>query len=196
MIATKRARTSKSQGCENCEHEDGGSLAYNDRNIFISGEISANTWDGFSQVFTALEKEKGPITIIINSQGGSLWDGMAMYDLIRASKNHTTIIGHGLVMSAATMIMQAANKRLLGANSNFMIHESRQGLSNEFKEMDLHQQYQEAVRGNNIIYKVLAERSIYTVEEVKTLCQRDYFMSAKEAVKQGFADAIVPVRKR
>lgn len=69
-----------------------------------------------------LSQSEGPITILMNNLGGDFIHGMAIYDAIKEKRNHITIKAYGYCMSMGTLILQAADERVLAANSQFMIH--------------------------------------------------------------------------
>lgn len=94
------------------------------RIIEIYGDIDELITKQFMQSIDRLEdlSDNEPITIKLNSTGGNVYDGYAIYDRIKASPCHVTIQGWGNVMSMATFIMQAADERVLSPNTVYMIH--------------------------------------------------------------------------
>lgn len=133
-----------------------------------------------------------PIEITINSPGGSVLDGLALYDAIlrlRRKGHHVTTRGTGMIASMATILMQAGDERILDANSWFMIHEVSAGSRGTISEME--DQAAFVKRLNDRLHGILAERSTLTKRQIlaRTKKKADW-MSAEEAVKLGFADKV------
>jgi ATP-dependent Clp protease protease subunit len=136
---------------------------------------------------------KQPLTIVINSPGGCCISGLAMYDYIRMlSKkgHHVTTIGLGQVASMGSTLLQAGDKRLLGANASFLIHEPR-GVSYGTMYQVLDDTEYTKMLWDHMV-EILAERSKLSVKQIKEKAHRtDWWMMAKDAVKLGFADEFV-----
>lgn len=138
------------------------------------------------------------ITILLNSPGGYCDDGFALYDWIREIrhqyKKHIEIVGLGQVSSMATIVMQAADHRVLHKNSWFLLHEVAYDTPDGYYDAktsiqgDMLKQAQRLeVQGT----KILASRSIYTVKELKEKMRKtDFWLSAKEALDAGFIDEV------
>ena len=76
-----------------------------------------------------------PITVIMNNPGGDEYHGMAIYDAIKSCKNHVTIVVFGMAMSMGSIILQAADKRVMSANSRVMIHYGTWGINDHPKKV-------------------------------------------------------------
>jgi ATP-dependent Clp protease, protease subunit len=134
------------------------------------------------------------ITLMLNTCGGSWEDGMSLYDVIRSLKSKVNIIGLGKIYSMGSIIIQAGNKRLLTQNSLFLIHDGTEGFSGDSKSYEA---WAKISKENRItMYKIFYDRIKSTgkkisLQEIEEMCGHDTILSAKEAVKLGFADSIV-----
>jgi ATP-dependent Clp endopeptidase proteolytic subunit ClpP len=132
------------------------------------------------------------ITIVFNSPGGDVFDGLALYDYIRelSDKGHKiTTAARGMAASMGGILLQAGDERLMGPNCYLMIHEvSTFGLG---KVSDIEDEVELAKRLQKRLLGILAERSTMTVKQIESKWKRrDWWVSAIEAVDLGFADRI------
>jgi len=164
------------------------------RHLYINDIVRGNTVDMWLDVLNHWERRDPgePIDITINSPGGSVLDGLALYDGIlrlRRKDHHVTTRGTGLIASMATILMQAGDERILDANSWFMIHEVSAGAGGT--STDLKEQVAFIDRLNNRLVDILAERSTLTKRQILSrVKKKDEWMSAAEAVELGFADKV------
>ena len=93
-----------------------------DRIIYIFDDIDETMAENVVMGLSFLSKTPGPITIMINSQGGSVSDMFAIYDAMQACESHITTVGIGEVCSAAGLLLVAGDKRLASPNAMFMEH--------------------------------------------------------------------------
>ncbi len=136
---------------------------------------------------------EAPITILMNNIGGDVYHMWAMYDLIKGCKSHVTVKCIGYCMSAATVILQAADERVLSPNVGFMIHYGTWGLPDNLKEAK--RWVDEADRlyknvAHTFLDKIREKDPTYTYEQVDKLLERDTPMSAFDAVTLGLADRV------
>lgn len=135
---------------------------------------------------------KQPITVTLNSPGGSVLAGLALYDHIRelsARGHHMTVKVRGMAASMGGILLQAGDTRIVGEEAMVLIHEVSSGTSGSVSMMqdriDFSKQLWEKLA------KILAKRSRMTVKEIKDKCFKfDWWLDAEEAVKLGFADKI------
>lgn len=136
---------------------------------------------------------KRPITIIMNTPGGSIVDGMALYDAVQhavAMGVKVRIVAIGACMSMGTIIMQAASERLSTPNAVFMLHEL--SMVNAGSLGQLKDRHQEAERLQTMLDTILVKRSGVTKEQLRKLIERrDLYLTSEEAVKYNFIDKIV-----
>ncbi len=131
------------------------------------------------------------IKIFINSPGGSVYDGFAIYDMIRFIRPRVKIISAGLSASAATVILLAADKedRLALPNSRIMIHQPSmrfQGVAE-----DVRRTAEEVVKIKKKINELYADETGQPLEKVVEDTDRDYWMSPDEAVEYGLISRVV-----
>jgi ATP-dependent Clp protease protease subunit len=136
-----------------------------------------------------------PITIIMNNAGGDFIHGMAIYDAIKTCQNHVTIRVFGHAMSMGSVILQAADERILAPNAKIMIHYGVVGLgeqhaktvyrwADEYKKYD---QWMEQV----FLDKIQEKHPTFSAQKVRRMLEFDTFLSASQAVQIGLADSIL-----
>jgi ATP-dependent Clp endopeptidase proteolytic subunit ClpP len=135
-----------------------------------------------------------PITIIMNNPGGDEYDGFAIYDAIKACKNHVTIIVYGKAMSMGGIILQAADKRIMSPNSRFMMHYGQFGISANAK--DVYQWVEDNKKIDTLMEDIFLEKMIVktpniTRKKLQEMLKADFIVAAAEAVEMGFADEIL-----
>ncbi len=131
------------------------------------------------------------IKIFINSPGGSVYDGFAIYDMIRFIRPRVKIISAGLSASAATVIMLAADKedRLALPNSRIMIHQPSMRFQGAAE--DVRRTAEEVVKIKKKINEMYADETGQSLEKVEEDTDRDYWMSPDEAVEYGLISRVV-----
>jgi ATP-dependent Clp protease protease subunit len=157
----------------------------------IDAEIAAQVVTGLRQLDRA---SKANITMIINSGGGEVTAGYAIYDAMCLTRSKIVGQCYGGCMSIATLILQACDTRLLAPNCRVMIHNGSAGYSGPLEKINA------AIKEENLLtqlyYEKLAERSELTVDQVKDLCDHESYMDANVAVGYGFADGILGQTKK
>ncbi len=146
------------------------------------------------------ETDKISICIVLNSPGGDVAHGFAIFDAIRAfaaSGREVNVLGTGHVASMATAILQAGTKRYSFPNTQFLVHQVRQTLP-FFKQEEVNEgreRQQEMDRINDIVMKIIADRAGMGLNEIKKLSEKkDYWLDAQDAKKfgtNGLIDEIV-----
>lgn len=137
-----------------------------------------------------------PITIIMNNHGGDEVHGMAIYDAIKACQNHVTIKVFGHAMSMGSIILQAADERILSPNSKVMIHYGTAVISDTMHSKIVTKWAKENEKFNTkmeelYLEKIKEKHPSYTIAKVKKLCDYDTILNAQEAVDLGLADKIL-----
>lgn len=138
----------------------------------------------------------GPWTIYLNSLGGAVYSASGIIDELHAQSlrgggtHEVTIKVRGVAASAAGMILQAADKRLIGFNSRLMIHKGSSGINGTADDIaDEHAWWQDAT--DQMVNLFLSRTDqISKAEFLRKINRRDWWLSADEAVKVGFADAV------
>jgi len=139
-----------------------------------------------------------PITIIMNNPGGDVYHGMAIYDAIKSCKNQVIIIVYGYAMSMGSIILQAADKRVLAPNASLMVHDGVDGGIDHTQ--NVLRRAKEIKRIINMIDEIFYSQMIkknpkLKRKEVRSMQMFDTYFSAKEAVDMGLADEILGTKK-
>ena len=175
--------------------EDKIDSAFLDNHVhFINGDINEET-TGKAIRWIIYENLKGenPLTLYINSEGGTLPDAFALIDVMRMSKSPVRTIGIGSICSSGFLIFAAGTKghRLIGQNTTIMCHQFSE--STEGKYHDLQTKVKENKRMNDRMVSLLTECSVLSEREVRTklLPPSDVWLSAEDIVELGIADSIL-----
>ncbi|MBQ9791783.1 MAG: ATP-dependent Clp endopeptidase proteolytic subunit ClpP [Clostridia bacterium] len=168
-----------------------------DRIIFISGEIddaSANTVVAELIYLEAKNPDKD-ICIYINSPGGSVTAGMAIYDTIKYIKCDVSTICVGLAASMGAFLLAAGTKgkRYCLTNSEVMIHQPLGGAKGQASDIEITAKH--IIKTKEKMIKMLAENTNQPIEKVASDVDRDYYMTAEEAVAYGLVDKVITKRK-
>jgi ATP-dependent Clp endopeptidase proteolytic subunit ClpP len=137
-------------------------------------------------------KEHGPIEIMFNSPGGSITDGLALYDYLRflsGRGNTITTVGLGMVASMGAVLLQAGDRRIVGRNTHLLIHEPSSGAIGKVSDIRDKEKFVAGLWDK--LVAILAERSNLTGDEIRERSdRRDWWFDAETAVELGFADEI------
>ena len=158
----------------------------NDRIIFLSEEVNDTTASLVVAQLLYLESQDPDkeIQFYINSPGGSVTAGMAIYDTMQYVKCDVSTICIGLAASKG--------KRLALPNAEIMIHQPSAGTQGQITDMALHLKRLEVVKRR--MNRILAANTGRSVEEVTADCERDNFMTAEEALQYGLIDKVIEKR--
>lgn len=162
------------------------------RTILLSGEVNKETAEKVISRLLLLESQSDdPIRILIDSPGGDVDAGYAIFDMVRFVKPRVWMIGMGLVASAGALILLAAPKeRRVGLpNSHYLIHQPLSGLRGVATDIEIHAR--EIERTRDRINKLIAQETGQDLERVKKDTDRDYWMTADEAVSYGLISRTV-----
>jgi len=135
-------------------------------------------------------KAEEPITVKMTNPGGSWYYGMAMYDAIRNCRAPVTIEASGLCMSMGSIIIQAADHRLVHPNCRFMLHDGEEGYVGHARDFENWGKECKRIRGE--MYAIYAERSGRPVGYWEKRCMFDLILTADQAVREGLADKVLP----
>lgn len=164
-----------------------------DRIIFIGGPID----DGVANLvmaqllFLDAEDSKKDISIYVNSPGGVVTAGLAIYDTIQYIKSDVSTICIGQAASAAAVLLAAGakGKRFALPNARVMIHQVMGGAEGQATDVEI--QTREIVRIKKIINDILAKHTGKTIAAIERDTDRDFYMSAQEAKKYGLLDEVI-----
>lgn len=168
-----------------------------ERIIFLGGPINDITANLVIAQLLFLESEnpEKDIQIYINSPGGSVSAGMAIYDTMRYVKCDVSTICVGIAASMGAFLMAAGErgKRLALPNSEFMIHQVMGGAEGQATEIEISARH--ILKLKDRINKILAEHTGQPVSKIEKDTDRDFFMSAEEAKTYGLIDKVLALPK-
>ena len=165
----------------------------NDRIVFLGEEVNATTSGLIVAQLLYLEAQDPDkdIQFYINSPGGSVTDGMAIYDTMQYIKCDVSTICVGMAASMGAFLLSAGTKgkRLALPNAEIMIHQPSAGTQGQITDMAIHLKRLETIKKR--MNQILADNTGRSVEEVTAACERDNFMSAEEAQSFGLIDKVI-----
>ena len=168
-----------------------------DRIVFIDGEINDTMADLVVAQILFLESENPDkdISIYINSPGGSVTAGLAIYDTMKYVKCdiQTICMGQAASMAAILLAGGTKGKRYALPSSRIMIHQPRGGV--EGQESDISILAKEIIRLKKLSIEYLSNDTGKTIDKVAEDVERDFFMSAQEGKEYGIVDFVMPNRK-
>jgi ATP-dependent Clp protease protease subunit len=162
------------------------------RTILIFGGIDQKLAKEVSARLLALQSaSEDPITIFINSQGGHVESGDTIYDMIKFVKPDVRVVGTGWVASAGALIFAAAKpeNRFSLPNTRFLLHQPSGGAGGTASDVAI--QAKEIIRMRKRLNEIFARETGQTLERVEKDTDRDYWMSAEQAVEYGLVGKIV-----
>ena len=136
-------------------------------------------------------KSRDHITVHINSVGGSLYAGIAIYNRLKSLPANIVTVNDGLAASAGSIIFQAGDTRRVNAGSNIMIHQAMGLLWGYYQTNDLKQVIKQLDAGNKAAVNIYAEASGREPEAMKTMLDRETWLTGQEAVDAGLADEVI-----
>ena len=164
-----------------------------ERIIFLGEEVNEHTANIVvaQLLHLAYEDPKKDISLYINSPGGSVSDGLAIYDTMQFIKPDVATYGIGLQASMGAFLLSsgAKGKRFLLPNSRVMIHQPSSGTQGKVTDQEI--TLREAVRLKELLAEITAKNTGQKLAKVKSDMERDFWMDAKEAVSYGIADKVI-----
>jgi ATP-dependent Clp protease protease subunit len=168
-----------------------------DRIVFIDGEINDITADLVvaQLLFLDGQNTEKDINLYINSPGGSVTAGLAIYDTMQYLKSdvQTICLGQAASMAALIVAAGAAGKRLVLPSSRMLIHQPWGGASGQARDIGI--QSREIIRLKKMTIDYFAKHTGKTVEQIAADMERDFYMSAEDAVAYGVADRMLTREK-
>ena len=165
----------------------------NDRIVFLGEEVNDTTASLIVAQFLYLEAQDPDkeIQFYINSPGGSVTAGMAIYDTMQYIKCDVSTICIGLAASMGAFLLSsgAKGKRFALPNSEIMIHQPSAGTQGQITDMAIHLKRLETIKER--MNSILAENTGKPIDVVREACERDNFMSAQEALEFGLIDKVI-----
>jgi ATP-dependent Clp protease protease subunit len=164
-----------------------------DRIIFIGTGINDSVANAVIAQLLFLDKEdpKEEIVMYINSPGGQVTSALAMYDTMQHIRPDVRTICIGMCASAAAILLSsgAKGKRNILPNAEVMIHQVLGGTEGQATDIDIHARH--ILKTRDRLNKILAKNTGQNLKRIETDTERDYFMTAEEAVKYGLVDKII-----
>ena len=165
----------------------------NDRIIFLSEEVNDTTASLVVAQLLYLEAQDPDkdIQFYINSPGGSVTAGMAIYDTMQYIKCDVATICVGMAASMGAFLLSAGakGKRMALPNAEIMIHQPSAGTQGQITDMAIHLKRLETIKSR--MNRILAENTGKSIEEVTDACERDNFMTSDEALAFGIIDRVI-----
>ena len=165
----------------------------NDRIVFLGEEVNATTASLVVAQLLYLEAQDPDkdIQFYINSPGGSVTDGMAIYDTMQYIKCDVSTICVGMAASMGAFLLSSGTKgkRLALPNAEIMIHQPSAGTKGQVTDMAIHLRRLEIIKKR--LNSILAGNTGQSLETVTADCERDNFMTAEEAKEYGLIDKVI-----
>lgn len=163
------------------------------RQIILTGEINKELADSIVRQLLILDSEdsKSPIYMYIDSPGGDVDAGFAIFDMIRFVSAPVTLIGMGLIASAATLVLLAVpkEKRFGLPNSRYLIHQPLGGMRGVATDIEIYAKDMEKIRAK--LNKIIADETGMALDQVTKDTERDYWLDSEEAVNYGLISKII-----
>ena len=167
-----------------------------ERVVFLVGEVNDHMANLVIAQLLFLESEnpEKDISLYINSPGGSVSAGMAIYDTMNFIKPDVSTLCMGMAASMGAFLLSsgAKGKRFCLPNSKVMIHQPLGGARGQATEIEIHAR--EILKTREQLNKILAERTGQPLEKIQADTERDYYMSAAEAKDYGLVDQVIEKR--
>ncbi len=167
------------------------------RQIILSGEINKDLAEKIVRQLLVLEADDAekPVYIYIDSPGGDVDAGFAIFDMIRFVSCPVYLIGMGLIASAAALILLAVDKehRLALPNSRYLIHQPSSGMRGVATDIEIHAKEMERTKA--VLNKIISEQTGKSIEQVSADTNRDYWLNSEESVEYGLVSRIINSRK-
>jgi ATP-dependent Clp protease protease subunit len=165
----------------------------NDRIIFLSEEVNDTTAALVVAQLLFLESQDADkeIQFYINSPGGSVTSGLAIYDTMQYIKADVSTICVGMAASMGAFLLSAGTKgkRIALPNAEIMIHQPSGGFQGQATDIQIHAENILKIKGR--LNKILAENTGKTIEEIRDASERDNYMTAEEAKEFGLIDEVI-----
>lgn len=168
-----------------------------DRIIFLGGEVTDDEANLIVAQMLFLEGDDPDkdISLYINSPGGSITAGMAIYDTMQYIRCDVSTICIGMAASMGAFLLAAGakGKRRALPNGEILIHQPLGGARGQATEVAIHAE--QLIKTREKMNRILAERTGQSVEQIALDTERNHYMTAEEALKYGLIDEIIPPRR-
>ena len=185
-----KSKTSEEKGSQNKIQD----TFLEQRKVFLWGEVSDKSARDVTEKLLFLEfKDPGsPITFYINTPGGSITAGMAIYDTMKLISSPIKVVVTGMAASMGSILLSGAEKgqRVLYPHSRVLIHQPLISGQMVAVAVDIHIQAKEMEKLRDELNNILADASGQPLEKIQKDTDRDFYMTAEEAIEYGLADSI------
>ena len=168
----------------------------NDRIVMLHEEVNATTASLVVSQLLYLEGQDASkyISLYINSPGGSVTDGLAIYDTMQYIRCDVSTICMGLAASMGAFLLAAGakGKRYALPNSDIMIHQPSGGAKGQATDINIHAQH--ILQTKQRLNKILAEKTGQSIDKIAADTERDNFMTAQQALEYGIVDKVITNR--
>ncbi|MCR4788777.1 MAG: ATP-dependent Clp protease proteolytic subunit [Lachnospiraceae bacterium] len=167
------------------------------RKIFLVGDVSETSCNELIKELLYLESEDNtqPITLFINSPGGSVRDGLGVYDTIRLLKSPVTAVVTGIAASMGSIILLACDpkRRFMLPSASVMIHDASFGKMDVggMKPHEIQHEVDMLNQTNERLISIIAERTGKSKDQVSEVTKHDAYFNADEAIEFGLASAVI-----
>lgn len=169
-----------------------------ERIIFLGDGVNAHSASIIiaQMLFLEAEDPKKDIMLYINSPGGSVYDGLAIYDTMQHLKCDVATIGMGMQASMGAFLLSSGTKgkRSILPHATVMIHQPSFGSKGKITDMEI--DLKEGLRLKKLLNEIMAKNTGQKYETIAKDAERDYWMSADEALKYGLVDTIIKSKKK
>ena len=169
-----------------------------DRIVFLSGQVEDEMANAIvaQLLFLEMDNPSADISLYINSPGGSVTAGMAIYDTMKYIKApvRTVCVGMAASMGAFLLMAGEKGKRMALPNSEVMIHQPSGGAQGMATDVSIRVEW--LLRTKRKMYKMMSDMTGQPLEKISIDAERDYFMSAQEALDYGIVDQIYDPRDK
>lgn len=166
-----------------------------ERKVFLWGEVTDASAKEVTEklIYLELQAPGKPISFYINTPGGSITAGMAIYDTMQLVQSPVSVIVTGLAASMGSILLCGAKKgrRFLYPHARVLIHQPLIMGQIEASAVDIHIQAQEMEKSRAEMNQILANASGQTIEKIRQDTDRDFYLNAQEAIAYGLADEII-----
>jgi ATP-dependent Clp protease protease subunit len=168
----------------------------NGRTIYFFDEVNNASVCEVIRLIQDLTKEnpKKPIELVINSIGGDIYDGLALYDNLRHSNCKIITIGQGIIASMAVIVFLAGDIRLMTKNARLMYHQASLDFTGKLSDAEVDIRETRALE--EITLKIVAERTGQSIKKLtKDFKSVDKYISAEKCIQEGYAHKIIQNKK-
>ena len=163
-----------------------------DRILFLNTEVCPEAINVLAAQMLWLEQQgEGDISLYISSNGGSIYEGLKLIDVMDFIKPDVSTVCMGMVASMASVIANCGTKgkRYILPRARFLIHQPLSGVSGQVTDMKIH--VEEAEKLKEELYHLFEQNTNLSYEEIWNMCERDNILTAQQAVDYGFVDKII-----